>query len=78
MQSQVGLRKHFYETKLVEVMEFQLSCAALNMPANLENAVVAKDQRRSIFIPISNKGNAKECSNYHTIALISHAGRRRQ
>ena len=32
-----------------------------------------KDQKMSIFIPIAKKGNAKECSNYHTIALISHA-----
>ena len=31
-----------------------------------------QDWKRSIFIPIPNKGNAKECSNYHTIALISH------
>ena len=31
-----------------------------------------QDWKRSIFIPISKKGNAKECSNYHTIALISH------
>ena len=29
----------------------------------------------SVFIPVSKKGNAKECSNYHTIALISHAGK---
>ena len=29
----------------------------------------------SVFIPISKKGNAKECSNYHTIALISHASK---
>ena len=28
--------------------------------------------KRSVFIPIPNKGNAKECSDYHTIALISH------
>ena len=33
-----------------------------------------QDWKRSIFIPIPKKGNAKECSNYHTIALISHAG----
>ena len=37
-----------------------------------------QDQKRSVFIPIPNKGNAKECSNYCTIALISHASRRRQ
>ena len=36
---------------------------------------MAKDWERSVFIPIPNKGNAKECSNYHTIALISHASR---
>ena len=34
-----------------------------------------QDWKRSLFIPISKKGNAKECSNYHTIALISHAGK---
>ena len=32
-----------------------------------------QDGKRSIFIPISKKGNAKECSNYCMIALISHA-----
>ena len=32
-----------------------------------------QDWRRSVFIPIPKKGNAKECSTYHTIALISHA-----
>ena len=32
-----------------------------------------QDQKMSIFIPIPKKGNAKECSKYHTIALISHA-----
>ena len=31
-----------------------------------------QDWNRSVFIPIPTKGNAKECSNYHTIALISH------
>ena len=34
-----------------------------------------QDWERSIFIPIPKKGNAKECSNYHTIALISHASK---
>ena len=32
-----------------------------------------QDWKRSVFIPIQKKGNAKECSNYPTIALISHA-----
>ena len=43
------------------------------MPANLENSAVATYWKRSVFIPIPKKGNAKECSNYRTIALISHA-----
>ena len=34
-----------------------------------------QDWQRSVFIPIPNKGNAKECSNYRTIALISHASK---
>ena len=34
-----------------------------------------QDWKRSVFIPIPKKGNAKECSNYHTIALISQASR---
>ena len=34
-----------------------------------------QDWKRSVFIPIPRKGNAKECSNYHTIALISHASK---
>ena len=34
-----------------------------------------QDWKRSIFIPIPKKGNAKECSNYHTIALISHTSK---
>ena len=34
-----------------------------------------QDWKRSIFSPISKKGNAKECSNYRTIALISHASK---
>ena len=34
-----------------------------------------QDGKRSIFIPISKKGNAKECSNYHTISVISHASK---
>ena len=43
------------------------------MPANLENSAVATGLKRPAFIPIPKKGNPKECSNYCTIALISHA-----
>ena len=37
--------------------------------------IVTSAWKRSVFIPIPKKGNAKECSNYHTIALISHASK---
>ena len=43
------------------------------MPANLENSAVATGLEKVSFILIPKKGNAKECSNYHTVALISHA-----
>ena len=45
------------------------------MPANLKTQQWPQDWKRSVFIPIPKKGNAKECSNYYTIALISHASR---
>ena len=45
------------------------------MPANLENSAVATGLEKVIFIPIPKKGNAKECSNYRTIALVSHASK---
>ena len=45
------------------------------MLANLETRQWQQDWKRSVFIPIPKKGNAKECSNYHTIALISHASK---
>ena len=46
--------------------------AALNMPAHLENSAVAKGLEKVSFHSNPKKGNTKECSNYHTIALISH------
>ena len=42
------------------------------MPGNLENSAVATGLEKSVFILIPKKGNAKECSNYCTMALISH------
>ena len=45
------------------------------MPTNLENATVATGLEKSVFIPIPKKGNAKKCSDYCTIGLISHASR---
>ena len=45
------------------------------MPANLENSAVARGLEKVSFIPVPKKSNAKECSNNHTIALISHASK---
>ena len=45
------------------------------MLANLDNLAVATGLEKSVFIPIPKKGNAKECSNYCTIALISQASK---
>ena len=45
------------------------------MAANLENSAVATGLEKVSFIPIPKKGNARECSNYGTIALISHTSK---
>ena len=46
------------------------------MPLDLENSAVATGQKkRPFFIPVPKKGNAKECSNYCTISLISQASK---
>ena len=44
------------------------------MPANMENSAVATGLEK-VFISIPKKGNAKECSNYSTTALISHTSK---
>ena len=51
--------------ELFQILKYDaVKVAALNMPANVEYAAV--------FIPIPKKGNARECSNYWTVALVSH------
>ena len=45
------------------------------MPANLETQQWPQDWKRSVFIPVPKKGNAKEFPNYSTIALISHVNK---
>ena len=49
--------------------------AAVNMPANLENSAGATGLQKVSFHSTPKKGNAKGCSNYCTMALISHAGK---
>ena len=45
------------------------------MPANLDNSALVTRLEKSVFIPIPKKDNVIECSNYCTIALISHASK---
>jgi len=48
---------------------------ACNISANLENSAVATGLEKSVFVPIPKKGKAKECSDYHTIEIISHVSK---
>ena len=49
--------------------------AAINIPANLENSAVATGQEKVSFHSNRKERQCKECSNYHTIALISHSSK---
>ena len=73
-------------TKLVEAIEFQLSyfkslkmvllkCCTQYARKFGKLSRGHRDWKRSVFIPTPKKDNAKECSNYHTIALISQASK---
>ena len=80
-----GPQEASLQTKLVEVMEFQLSFQILKDDAvKVLHSICQQiwktqqwpqDWKMSVFIPIPKKGNAKECSNYCTVALISHASK---
>ena len=61
--------------ELFKTLKKMLWKCALNMSANLEDSTVATALQKVIFITISKKDNDKECSNYHTIAIISHASK---
>ena len=86
MQSQVGLGEASLQTKLVEVMEFQLSylkswkmmlwkCCTqyVSKFGKLSNG--HRTGKKTVFIPIPKTCNAKKCSNHRTIALISHTSK---
>ena len=45
------------------------------MPTNLKNSAVSTGLEKVSFIPVTMKGNAKECSNFHTVALVSHTSK---
>ena len=67
---------------LVEVTEFQLRYLKIlkddavkvlhSIRADLENSSVVTGLEKSVFISITKKNNDKECSNYYTVALLSH------
>ena len=73
------------QTKLVEVMEFQLSCfkswkmmlwkCCTQYARKYGKQQRPQDWKGSVFIPIPKKCNAKECSDYHIIVFISHASK---
>ena len=81
----MGLRKHHYKKKAsggdgIPVELFQILNDAVKVLHSICQQIWKtqqwpQDWKRSVFIPIPKKGNAKECSNYCTIALISHANK---
>ena len=88
MQSQVGIRNKYEQTTNkasggdgIPVELFQIlkddSFKVLHSICQQiwKTQQWPQDWKRPVFIPIPKKGNAKECSNYHTIALISHASK---
>ena len=61
--------------ELFQILKGDAVSAALIMPVNLENSAVAIGLDKVSFHSNPKKGNAKECSNYHTTALISHTSK---
>ena len=85
MWSQVSLRKHHYEqtsggdgipVKLFQILKYDAVKELHSIYQKIwKTQQWPQDWKRSVFILISKKGDAKECSNYCTIALISHASK---
>ena len=61
--------------ELFQILKDDADSTALNMPANLENSAVATGLEKVSFHSNPQKSNAKECSDYCTISLISHASK---
>ena len=84
MRSQLGLRKHHSDASggggiLLELLQI-LRDDGIKVLHSIWQQIWKtqqwpQDWKRSVFIPIPKKGNPKECSNYHTVALISHASK---
>ena len=84
MWSQVGLRKHHYKVSgddgiTAELFQILKDDAVKVLYSTCQQIWKTQkwpqDWKRLVFIPILKKGNAKECSNNHTVALISHASK---
>ena len=84
MWSQVGLRKHYYKAsggdeiavELFQILKYDAIKVLHTVCQQIEKTQQwPQDWKRSVFFPTPKKGDAKECSNDHTIALISHAGK---
>ena len=84
MQSQVGLRKHHYKASGGDRIPAELFQLLKDDAVKVLHSIHQQmwktqqwpqDWKRSVFIPIPKKGNAKECSDYRTIALISHTSK---
>ena len=81
MWSQVGLRKHHYEQSWWRGSNSSWAISNSNDVVKVWHSTCqqiwktqqwSQDWKRSVFTPIPKKGNAKECSNYHTITLKLH------
>ena len=66
---------HGIPAELFQTLKNDAVSATHNMSANWKTQLWSQDWKKSVFIPIPKKGNAKECSNYRITALISHASR---
>ena len=85
MQSQVGLRKHHTNktsgsdgipVELFQILKDDVVKVLHSICQQIwKTHQWPQDWKRSVFIPIPKKGNAKECSNYLTIPLISHTSK---
>ena len=81
----MGLRKHHYEqasggdgipVKLFQILKDDAVKVLHSIWQQMwKTQQWPQDWKRSVFIPIPKKDNARECSNYHTVALISHASK---
>ena len=84
MRSQVGLRKHHYKVsggdgipvELIQILKDDVVKVLHSICQQIwKTQQWPQDRKMSVFIPVPKKGNAKECSNYHTIALVLHASK---